>query len=38
MAIITTPAAGVSPYQEAAATPVVLKADANGNTVLANPT
>ena len=38
MATIKTPAAGVSPYQEAAAAPVVLRADANGNTVLANPT
>jgi hypothetical protein len=37
MAIIKTPVAGVSPYQEAAVAPVVLKADANGNTVLANP-
>jgi hypothetical protein len=38
MAIINQPAAGVSPYQEAAAAPIVLTADANGNTVLANPT
>ena len=38
MATIKTPAAGVSPYQTAATAPAVLRADANGNTVLANPT
>ena len=37
MATIKTPIAGVSPYQEVAAAPVVLRSDANGNTVLANP-
>ena len=37
MAIIKTPAAGVSPYQEsAAANPTVLRAGADGSTVLAN--
>ena len=36
MATITTPAAGVSPYQAAAAAPTVLRAAADGTTVLAN--
>lgn len=36
MAIITTPAAGVSPYQTADATPTVLRAGADGSTVLAD--
>jgi len=36
MAIIKTPAAGVSPYQAAAAAPTVLRAAADGTTVLAN--
>jgi hypothetical protein len=36
MATITTPAAGVSPYQEAAAAPTVLRAGADGTTVLAS--
>jgi hypothetical protein len=38
MATINTPAAGVSPYQEAAADPVVLRASANGSTVLSAAT
>jgi hypothetical protein len=38
MDIIKTPVAGVSPYQEAAAAPIVLRAGADGTTVLANPT
>jgi len=37
MAIIKTPVVGVSPYDTTATTPIVLRADANGNTVLANP-
>jgi len=37
MAIINSPAAGVSPYEESAAAPTVLRADANGATVLASP-
>jgi hypothetical protein len=36
MATITTPAAGVSPYQAAAAAPTVLRAGADGSTVVAN--
>jgi len=36
MATITTPAAGVSPYPVAAAAPTVLRAGADGSTVLAN--
>ena len=36
MAIITTPGAGVSPYQTSDADPTVLRAGANGATVLAN--
>jgi hypothetical protein len=36
MATITTPAAGVSPYPAAAAAPTVLRASADGTTVLAN--
>lgn len=36
MAIIKTPAAGVSPYPAAAAAPTVLRAGADGSTVLAN--
>ena len=35
MATITTPAAGVSPYQAVAAAPAVLRASADGTTVLA---
>ena len=35
MAIMTTPAAGVSPYQAVAAAPTVLRASADGTTVLA---
>lgn len=38
MAIINSPAAGVSPYEESAAAPTVLRAGADGATVLANPT
>jgi hypothetical protein len=38
MAIITTPADGVSPYQTTDNAPTVLRASADGNTVLANPT
>jgi len=37
MAIIKTPVVGVSPYDTTATAPIVLRADANGNTVLANP-
>jgi hypothetical protein len=36
MATIKTPAAGVSPYQAAAAAPAVLRAGADGTTVLSN--
>lgn len=36
MAIITIPAAGVSPYQNTDTTPAVLRASADGSTVLAN--
>jgi hypothetical protein len=36
MAIITTPGAGVSPYEETTTTPVVLRAGADGSTTLAN--
>ena len=36
MATITTPAAGVSPYPAAAAAPTVLRAAADGTTVVAN--
>jgi hypothetical protein len=38
MATIKTPAAGVSPYQDAAAEPTVLRAGADGATVLATAT
>lgn len=36
MAIITIPAAGVSPYQNTDTTPAVLRASADGSTILAN--
>ena len=38
MAIITTPGAGVSPYQSSDTDPTVLRAAADGTTVLANAT
>ena len=38
MAIITTPDAGVSPYQTTDTAPTILRAGANGATVLANAT
>ena len=38
MAIITTPGAGVSPYQTTENAPTILRAGANGATVLANAT